>query len=180
MSYDRETSKLSRTPVTLVVITLDFCALTYGVLPCTATGGPGEECYNTFPTCQDKQNYDRTTKEYRFTSLDAPYIKDARPYLDTIDWMQTEIKPGSLTIIGRSTLTMADEPDTDIGIDPYVENRSSVQGTFWKKLLARNKNYSGRRVEIYKGYTVEGSSVFITADNEIFLTSDGEKLIVKD
>ena len=54
-------SEFERVPVTVLELDLDRCANTYGVLPCTASGGPGEECYNTWQSCQDKPNYVKTT-----------------------------------------------------------------------------------------------------------------------
>ena len=42
--------------------------------------------------------------------------------------------------------------ETDIGIDPYVSMRASVQGSFWRKLIARNPNYAGRRIRLYHGF----------------------------
>ena len=162
MSYASQTADLTRTPVTLVKMTLDACTLTYGVGACTAAGAAGSECYNTYPTCQVKTVYDLGTKVYKFQTADAPLaVSDARPYLDTIDWLATEIKPGKLTVKGRVTLTFIDEPDTDVGIDPYAATRTSIQGTFWKKLLARNPNYAGRRVEIYQGYVGLAENDFV-------------------
>jgi hypothetical protein len=46
-----------------------------------------------------------------------------------------------------------DEPDSDVGIDPYVTERTSTQGTFWRKLLDRNPNYKGRSIQVYEGFT---------------------------
>lgn len=58
-----------RTPVALVVLSMDFCGRTFGVDPCLATG---TECFNTFPTCKFKSAYQNVGKDYRFTSADAP------------------------------------------------------------------------------------------------------------
>lgn len=150
MPYDGQLSSISRTPITLVVITLDFCGRTFGVSPCLATGTP---CYNTFPTCKYKSAYLKTTKDYKFTSANAPlpFKGNERPYLKSVRYLPTEIKD-NLTINARVSLEFYDEPDTDVGIDPYVSQRQSVQGTFWKKLLARNRNYKGREVKIYEGF----------------------------
>ena len=144
---------ISRTPCALVIITLDVCSLVYGVGACTAAAAAGSECYNTFPTCQDKTNFDRTTKDYKFTSLKAPlpFKTGERPYVSDIRYNPTEIKD-SETVRGRVSVEMVDEPDTDIGIDTYVATRASVQGNFWKKLLARNPNYKGRPIKIYDGF----------------------------
>lgn len=150
MTYSSELAAISRTPVTLMVMTLDFCAETFGSAPCTATG---DKCYNTYPTCKDKTNFNRTTKDYKFVSADAPlpFKTGERPYITSITHLPTEIKD-SLTVNARVVVELADEPDTDIGIDPYVSTRSSVQGTFWKKLLARNPNFKGRTAKAYEGF----------------------------
>lgn len=150
MSYDVERTAISHTPVTLVVMTLDWCTRTFGSAPCTGTGSP---CYNTYTTCKDRVNYARGTKDYKFTSSRAPipFFAGERPYVRDVDWLPTEIKR-SIAVTGRVTIKFIDEPDTDIGIDPYVAVRPSVQGTFWKKFIARNKNYGGRPISIYHGF----------------------------
>jgi len=66
MTYDTSRIDDKRIPVTVCELTLDFCANTYGVAPCTASGAVGTECYNTYETCQDIPNYIKTTKTYRF------------------------------------------------------------------------------------------------------------------
>lgn len=123
-----------------------------------------DKCYNTFRTCRDKANFSRSTKEYRFVSHEAPlpFEDGERPYLKSVRYLPTEIKD-SLTVNGRVSLEMADEPDTDIGIDPYVATRTSVQGNFWQKLLARNPNYKGRRVNVYDGFDGLTEAEFIAS-----------------
>lgn len=151
MSYQSELAAISRTPVTLVVMTLDSCGRTFGISPCLAAG---EKCYNTFPTCKYRTAYLKQQKDYRFSSADAPLPFGAgeRPYLSRIKYLPTEIKE-NLTVTSRVSIEMLDEPDKDVGIDPYLEDRTSVPNTlFWKKLLTRNKNYKGRMVRIYEGF----------------------------
>lgn len=149
MTYDEAAQALTRTPVSLAVVTLDFCGRTFGVAPCTATGEP---CYNTFHTCKAPSAYLRQTRAYEFTSIDAPLpFPGPRPYLKAVTLLPTEIGT-ELTVKGRLKLELYDEPDGDIGIDPYVAQRASVQGTYFKKLLARNPNYKGRPVATYDGF----------------------------
>lgn len=150
MSYASENAKLTRTPCTLCKMTVDVCALTFGAAPCTATG---TECYNTFKTCKDKINYDRTTKELKFTSNDAPLpFIGPLPYIMATDYLPTEIKD-KLTVKGRVKITLADEPCQDNLLDPYVGNRASVAGgTFWKRFLARWDNWKNRPFAIYEGF----------------------------
>lgn len=150
VSYQAHLTAISRTPVTLVVMTLDFCGRTFGVNPCFATGTP---CYNTFRTCTFKSAFLRQSRDYKFTSADTPlpFSSGERPYLAGVKYLPTEIKT-NLTIAGRVSVEFYDEPDSDVSIDPYIAQRTSVQGTFFRKLLARNPNYKGRLVRISEGF----------------------------
>lgn len=146
MSYASEAAALTRTPITVAIITLDYCAQTFGVAGC---GGTGAACYNTYHTCKYKTGYLKSSREYEFSSADAPLpYPGPRPYIKSTTLLPTEITD-NMTITGRLKLDLYDEPDTDVGIDPYRSTRSTIQGTFFKKLLARNPNYKGRKVEIY-------------------------------
>jgi hypothetical protein len=158
---------ISKTPLQYVIVTLDKCSRTYGNAPCTAAKAAGSECYNTYPTCQDRANFNRTTQDYYFIDsfCKLPFLDgssnviNVRPYIKDISYQPTEIKD-SLTVNSRCTITLHDEPDKDIGIDPYVATRSSVQGTYFKKLLTRNANYKGRTVKIYNGLLGQTSDLF--------------------
>jgi hypothetical protein len=57
---------LDREPIELVEIVLPRCINTYGVAPCTASGGTGSECFNCRATCQDVDNY-RDTPDRHLT-----------------------------------------------------------------------------------------------------------------
>lgn len=150
-----------RTPVALVIITADYCENVFGVAPCTATG---EECFNTFPSCKDKTNYVKGTKDYRFVSPVAPIpLELVRPYVSSIKLLPTEIST-TLTVSGRVSIEMADEADTDVGVDPYVTNRSAfpaIPGTFWRKWIARNRNFRARTVRIYEGWLGDREDEFV-------------------
>lgn len=150
MTYAAHLDELARTPVTYVVMTLDACSLTFGVSPCTATGAA---CYNTFFTCKDQANYAKTSKDYTFCTADAPLPwPGPRPYIVEAGYLPTEIKD-AITVGARAKITLQDEPDTDVGIDPYVTTRTPpVLGAYFKKLLARNPNYEGRSIVIYDGF----------------------------
>jgi len=142
---------ISRTPVSMVIIELDYCREAFGVAPCA---GAGVSCFNTFKTCKDFEHYNLRSKQYCFINTDVGSLfkTGERPYLVDINYLPTEIKT-SFTVTGRVKLTMLDEPDTDVGIDPYFATRTQpIAGTFWKKLLARNPNYQGRNIYIYEGF----------------------------
>lgn len=143
----------ARQAVVVVEFDLDRCTNTFGVAPCTASGTP---CYNTFATCQDKPNYNRGTKTYRFISQGAaiPPGETLRPYLMNITSAPTEIDPqAGLARRANVMLNIQDAPDNDAEQDPYIDSRvSPAGGTFWARLLARNPNYSGRWVRLRRGY----------------------------
>lgn len=145
----------ARIAVTVVELDLDRCSNTFGVLPCTASGTP---CYNTFSTCQDKANYARATKTYRFISEGAtiPPGETLRPYLASIVSAPTEIDPqAGLARRANVSLIFRDETDADVEQDPYVAQRAQpAAGTFWGRLLARNPNYSGRWARVRRGFVV--------------------------
>jgi hypothetical protein len=156
MTYSTELNKYSRTRIAYCKIITGYCDEVFGSAPCTASGTP--KCFNTFPTCQDTANFNKTTKEYEFISADLPHstIKDyfpAKPYIvtDNVSSLPTEIKATD-TVIKRLKIEFKDEPDNDVGIDPYRADRTTITGTFWKKFVARNKNYKGNIIEYYEGF----------------------------
>jgi hypothetical protein len=151
-TYEIKRKDFSRTPIWYVKVTLDFCAETFGASPCVAVGTGDKKCFNTFFTCKDTANYNKTTKVYRFcTNGELPFNDGERPYIQGVTQLPTEIKE-SLPVLGRVKVKLYDEPDTDVGIDPYVTERTSTQGTFWRKLLKRNPNYKGRPIQVYEGF----------------------------
>lgn len=149
MTYSDWSSILSRKPCTKITMVLDYCSQVFGAGACLAGG---DSCYNTWHTCKYRSAYALTTKTYTFVTHDTlPFQTGERPYIKDVKYMATEIQD-ELTVTARVTIQMYDEPDTDVGIDPYVTTRTSVQGSFWQKLLARNPNYKGRSVIIYEGF----------------------------
>ena len=155
----------SRTMVTLVKITFPWCGNTFGVSPCASVGSPlGVPCFNTYHTCSDQAHFTWTTKTYSFSSADAPPpFPGPRPYVKNITYLATEIFE-NLTKTGRIKVEFANEPDMDIGIDPYVTRRAlwpETPGTFFKKLIARNPNYKGQVLEIFEGVLGDPEASFV-------------------
>ncbi len=171
-TFSEAQAAYKKTPITVMVMSMDFCALTYGTAPCGASGG--SPSYNTWQTCKARTTYVRTLKDYAFSSSNVPVLRPditgigwggfawgagpggklpvPRPYLFSVTYYPTEIKD-SVTQTARVKAVLLDESDDDIGIDPYVSQRSSVQGTFWKKFIARNESsYKNRMVCFYEGF----------------------------
>ena len=101
MSYDDQLRSISRAVVRRVVLYLDYCANTYGVSPCAASGSPC--CYYTFPTCKDPAHYTKTSKAYAFSMADGPWVPESLPYLADVKTVPTEIRPGDnvTLVMGR-------------------------------------------------------------------------------
>ncbi len=167
MAYDDIKDDFGRRPVWIAELFLQKCLLTYSVLPCEAAiGVTGEtKCYNTLATCQDTPNFDPDTSvPLRFSSERVDGIQAADeaptfPSLLSIDTTPTRLEPGKgLGIRSRVNLKLEDHPWTDVGIDPYLGEATrpvqdpDSQGSFWGKLLARNKFWEGRRIDIITGY----------------------------
>lgn len=174
MAYDELKQDFGRRPVWIAEIFLQKCLLTYGVLPCEAVlGVTGEtKCYNTLATCQDTPNFDPDSSvPLRFSSerVDGIQAADEAPTFPTlldVDTTPTRLEPGKgLGIRSRAKIKIEDHPWTDVGIDPYLGEATrpvqdpDSQGSFWGKLLARNKFWEGRRIDILTGYldTEDGS-----------------------
>lgn len=163
--YQDEQRRLGRQPFSFVEIDLDFCANTFGVAPCTATGSGDAKCYNTYASCQDTANFNKITKTYRFCSPNGarvPYGLDAIPCLKSINITPAEITAGQgLGLRAACSVSFQDFPHSDIRIDPYVTERTYKpieRGTFFGKLKARNPYYNGRIMRVYNGYLNDDGS----------------------
>jgi hypothetical protein len=121
-----------------------------------ADAGDGFRCFYSFPTCQDRanfnagNNYEATAalkgiREFRFCRQDGPPPlagEDIRPYITGLDWASQEIDPEkSITTPERVSLRMAEDLGPVIW-DPAKQaegakvNTASQQGTFWRRFRA--------------------------------------------
>lgn len=163
-----EIPNFARRYVQIIELDLDTCGNTYGSAPCTAAGGTGNECYNTFKTCQDKANFNRQTKTYKFCSrnMNLPAAETYLPYVSSVKTSPTELDvDNGLGRRSTSSVTMIDEPHNDAGVDPYRATRAAApQSTYWSRLLARNPNYSGRVARVRRAYLSGAFSIgdFVT------------------
>lgn len=143
-----------RVRITLLELTVDRCSLTFGVGACTATGEP---CYNTLSTCKARAAYAQTTSVVQFVTRGqrAPAGLPWRPYIQSAAVAATEIKPaGGLATRSQTSITLADEPDSDVAFDPYRSIRATpAGGTFWGRFLARNaRTLANRPARLRRGW----------------------------
>lgn len=176
MTLATERKKDGREPFTLIEWDLDYCSLTYGSSPCTAsiptTGA--DKCYNTRnikADCQDPTNYASSTKTYKFCSLRANhpqglnYIPCVTSISNVVDGEITPSKGMGRRISRR--ITFQDMPYHDRVPDKYWDDRSydaESQGTLFGKMLVRNPYYEGSVIRIKEGYLTQpfDSAVFET------------------
>lgn len=163
---------VARIDSTLLEIDCDRCENTYGVAPCTAAGS--SKCYNTFATCQDKANFDRGVQTIRFTGIGAPIPLGERwrPYVESASIAAVEIDPTKgLALRSSTSVKLRDETEADRETDPYLADRAADElpaGTFWRRLLARNKHLVGRPARISRAF-VDGDGVRGTPTVEHFI-----------
>lgn len=125
------------------------------------TGSPCDLCYNTFATCQDTPNFSNTAQPYKFIDrLNLPTAAcDYFPAVKRISYGATQLDPGGgLAVRGKVTVTLQDFTTNDVKIDDYTRERAGTpetQGTFFGKLLARNKFWLGRTMRVLEGYIDE-------------------------
>ncbi len=164
MTYDAQKIKVGKQAVTILELDLDACSLTYGSSPCTASGSAPLKCFNTFGTCQDTANYDKTTKTYRFSDHIIDGVQQAGdaptfPTIVGVSHSPTVLTPSKgLGIRATAKVQLTDHPWTDVGCDPYLSDRDyspEDRSTFWGKLLARQKYYEGRVMRIKQGYLAD-------------------------
>jgi len=155
-----------RVPVTIVEIDQDFCSRTYGTAPCTAAIGVTgtRKCFNTFRTCQDEVNFDRSQLTLRFCKplANLPASWEAIPSVISTTSSPTKLNIGgagdsSGPLGNRATVTIKfkDHPYSDAKVDPYVDGRGynpESKGTFWSKFIARNPYYQNRPLRVRDGY----------------------------
>lgn len=128
MTYAGAASQYGKHAVQIVELYLDACTLTYSVAPCMASI-TGVRCFNTRSTCKDTANYTRGTKVYRFSTvridgIQAPGDSPTFPVVLSLETSPTVLTPGKgLGVRSTVSISLADFPWTDSGIDPYLAQR---------------------------------------------------------
>lgn len=167
MTYDAKRQEFGREHIWIIELDLDFCTLTHGTSPCTATETGDAKCYNTLASCNDTANYNAGTKTYKFCSPRSPHpigLGTAIPSIQDISITPSQLDiRGGLGARSNLTITFADHPSSDTAFteDKYTADRTYIasdRGTFWGKLRARNPYYEGRAIRVKSGYlSADGS-----------------------
>jgi len=159
VTYGTEKKRLGRDPLTFISLEMDSCSLLSGIGACTATETGDDKCYNTRSTCNDPDNFTKTTKSYQCSQPRSNLPRGVNLFPVIIG----EVKKAPASVTGGAgmgnkavvTIKLKDFPHHDRGIDPYVSERSYnalESGTFWGKFLKRNPYYEGRTLKVYYGY----------------------------
>lgn len=105
------------------------------------------------------------TQTYRMCENVSPHPigLDAIPCLKgnpSISPAKIDLK-GGLGVRANVSLNFSDLPSSDIGIDPYLSDRTYDpldRSSFWVKLRARNANYQNRTLKLLSGYLNDDGS----------------------
>ena len=148
--------------VTYVEIDVDFCSLTYGSSPCTASvPTTGEiKCFNCFKTCQDTANFDAETLTLRH-AVAADFLNksiECLPDIVSVDYSPALLDPGkSMGQRASITVSFADHPHSDTlpGLyDKYLADRTYdpwSQGTYWAAFRSRQPYLRGAALRLIQG-----------------------------
>lgn len=174
MTYDSKRIEYAGEHIFIYELDLDYCTLTSGVGPCTATETGDAKCFNTLESTNDAANYTAGTKTYRFIEPRAPLPTGLGALLTgddpqvipcvagppTISPSRIDVK-GGLGIRASVSVSFRDFPHSDDNIDKYVNDRTYIasdRGTFWTKLRSRNPNYQYKEFRVLSGYLEDDGS----------------------
>jgi len=188
-TYDQELQKIEREPSYLVYLDLDYCARTFSVEPCLASGRP---CYYTYPTCKCKSAYLYQGRRWKFCRKDAPLafpVQHVFPYLISVDHLPTQIDPKlAISSIAKMRLTFLDDYEPmpfERGLRPDQYSNTQITGSFWKNLKARYPNYRYRDATVLRGFLglpeTEYQTIFKGQLDQISILPNGEvRVVIKD
>lgn len=147
--------------LTYIEVDVDYCANTYGVLPCTASipATGSAKCFNSIATCQDREHFVNEPVTLRF-GLDQGYLPDDIECIPSL--MDVSFTPATISLgedLGqRATLNVRfkDHRHSDVGpgFDKYVTERSYdpfKQGSMFGKFRARQMFVRNRPIRLIRG-----------------------------
>lgn len=145
--------------LTYIEIDIDYCARSFGVAPCTASGS--NKCFNTRNRsldCGDPANFNAATKTVRF-GVDTGFLPstiECIPNLIAAEMTAPKLAPGE-NIGQRATLSckFKNHRHNDVGFDKYYDTRSYdpfQTGTFWGKFVSRNPYLYRMPIRLIQGF----------------------------
>lgn len=176
LQFNEDAKKIDRKIIYYIEMDLEICGNVYGQSPCTATGSPGTECYNTWTNCQDPDNFVLTTKNFKFfpNNIQLPIGIIGYPCIKS----HPEITPFNMGVMqgvgerGSIQITMQDFEYHDRFMDPYWRTRfQPAQGTFWGRFKSRWPYYQNRKLLYFVGYVKEPFNPADLVKRTYFLTS---------
>lgn len=183
----------TREPIQIVEFDIDYCTLTYATGLCSASLGVSgdKKCFNTFKTCQSKENFDKGVKTLRFVSnrgnlpkglICYPVLDSISAYSSTLNIAGSNSKMSAFGRRATVTVNLRDFVDSDIYLDKYHAERISGaaqangigynpkdRGTFFSRLAARFPYYPGRPLRIIDGY-LDGGALNVTSTRHYIVT----------
>lgn len=169
-AYNAEVAEFGRRVQWLVELDLDRCSLTYTVGACAVSDlGDGSRCHYTWGTCQIQSAYTKTTRTWRFCLNNVPWPDTstvAYPLLKRIVTIPQKIDADRLTVYPEKVTA---EFEADYNPLPFDADKGAgffntgTAGEFWRCLIARNRNYSGRAMRVLRGFYADG---FLVSDFE--------------
>ena len=157
MTYAADKVAAGGRRIDVIQLVLDACSLTFGVGLCYATGEP---CKNAWASCKAPDVFADTTKTITLCTpgSNLPPSLNAIPLVraNGIKFDPADPTPDDgIGKVGSVDVDFFDAPHDDVGIDPYISQRSYSgldRSTFWPKLRANWPNYQGRTLYWYTGY----------------------------
>lgn len=156
---------MTREPITIVEIDVDFCTRSFGLGACTATLAlAGAKCFNTTATCAARSALNLGKLTLRFIEPRANLPKGATyfPALISADSRSSTVNLAGaddrLSALGKRaevSVELQDFTYHDRLTDKYAAERGydpASRGTFFSKLKARWPYYGGRALRIINAY----------------------------
>jgi len=167
---------LKYSPCWLVKIFLPYCANTFGVSPCTATG---QICYYTYFTCTDKTHFSPTTREVRLCTPNWIYagVEGYLPLVGEVNNNSAELNynDNRLEFADLDLICADDAPLPKANPDKSV-SRLENAGTYLRNLFTRHNNWHKAEIEVYFGDATDPiekfERIFVGVLEEIEYQSD--------
>lgn len=180
-----------REPMTIVEIDFDYCTRTFGVAPCQAvmTLAVPRKCFNSYRTCVDRPNYQKSTKTIRFCEPRSnlpvgvtlfPAVVKISESSASVNIAGSDERMSALGERAQVRISFQDFIHHDRGMDKYALERVSGvaqldgigynpqgKGSFFGKFSQRFPYMTGRSLRVIEGYIDSGAFVELQRRNYV-------------